>query len=419
LKKDVIFYVNMDQVRTLALPQLKDHRDDIIKQMSDSQQYLPDNLKAMMKTFDGAILDEAQEFLQDTKFAVVSGNLTDDGIATAGAAEFVPDSPFGKLAAQAKGTDQPLLAGLPDRKYFFLLGMMPSKEFSQAFSAAVVDPIVKSIDAGDGDHTAIDKMVKLWHDEWNEVQAVAGGAAVPGQIGKDGLIEMVQVFIGDANAFKKDYSAGMTLANDFMKALIPAGANVPASSIVFKPDATTVDDVHFDQYTVKMDAGNGPQAMQMQMMMNMMYGNNGPGGYIGVVNDKTVLQVTGVDDQSALMADSIASAKAGKDILSDGKALQAVSSMLPKQRVGVSYLYLDQLISTGVHMAQSFGAPIKVHVPADLPPIGMTFSGDGNSTVRFDVFYPTSLVQAVVGVVTDLNQMRGGGPGGAGGGGGL
>jgi hypothetical protein len=88
--------------------------------------------------------------------------------------------------------------------------------------------------------------------------------------------------------------------------------------------------------------------------------------------------------------------------------------------MGESFLYLDQLISTGVHMAQSFGAPIKIHVPADLPPIGMTLSGDGNATVRVDMIFPTPLIQAMVGVVTDLNQMRGGGgPGGPGGGGGL
>jgi hypothetical protein len=297
--------------------------------------------------------------------------------------------------------------------------MIPSKEFSEAFTAAIVDPVVKSIEADGADHTSLDKMTKLWRNEWNDVQGIAGGAAVPGQVGKDGLIEMVQVFTGDANAFKKDYTDGMTLVSDWMKALVPAGGNAPATSLVFKPDATTVDDVHFDQYSVKVDAGNGPQAMQMQMMMNMMYGPSGPGGYIGVVNDKTVLTVTGVDDQSALMADSIASAKAGKDVLSDGKGIQSVKSMLPKQHVIESYVYLDQIISTGVHVAQSFGAPIKIHVPADLPPIGVTFSGDGNATMRIDAFYPTALVQAMVGVANDVNNMRGGGGGGAGGGGGL
>jgi hypothetical protein len=152
-------------------------------------------------------------------------------------------------------------------------------------------------------------------------------------------------------------------------------------------------------------------------MMNMMYGPNGPGGYIGVVNDKTFLQVTGVDDQSALLAASVASAKDGKDILSDGKNLQSVSSMLPKQRISETFIYLDQIIGTAVHVAQSFGAPIKIQVPADLPPVGVTFSGDGAATLRLDGFVPTALVQAMVGVGNDVKNMQQGGPGGGGGGG--
>jgi hypothetical protein len=420
LKKDAILYVNADQLRTTLLPQLKDHREDTLKQWMQTQDAddLPDDhLKGLLKAFDSAALDEEQELLGDAKFGVVSANLTDDGIAAAAAAEFMPDSKFGKLAALSKGTDQPMLAGLPDRKYFALMGMLASPEFKQQFVAAILDPIVKAFDTPDGDKSVI-TLVKTIRDQLPNVDSLASGFAVPDQIGKGGMLENVSVISGNVPALTKAYTGAFPSVDDFVKGMIPAAGPPVSASMVFKPDATTVDGVHFDQFTLKTGTGNGPPPVQMQMMMGAVLGP-GPGGYIGHVNDKTLLLVTGVDDQSALMADAIASAKTGKDVLNDGKSLQSVAAMLPKERVAESFVYVDHVLSEGIRMGQMFGLPARVHVPADLPPVGLALSGDGNATLRLDAFLPTALAQSMVGVVNDLqNQMMhfGGGPNGPGGG---
>jgi hypothetical protein len=420
LKKDAMLYVNMEPIRAVELPRLKDHRDELLKEMTDMQKDMPsEHLKNMFKAFDKLGLDEFREVLEDTKYAVVGADITDDGITAAVAAEFTPDSQFGKLAAAAKGTDQPMLAGLPDRKYLLLSGVMASPEFKQQFTAAILDPITKAFNAGGEDSKTISALIKAATDQWNHIDSIASGLAVPSALGKDGLIECVQVIAGDAAALKKDYTEGFNSMNDMTKSMVPAGQGGAQTTV--KADATTVGDVHFDQYTMKIDTGAGPPPMQMQLIMNTVFGPEGPGGWIGVVNDKTLLQITGVDDQSALMADAVAAAKTGKDVLSDGKTLQSVMSLLPKQRVAEGFVYLDQIVSTGVKMGQMFGAPVRINVPDDLPPIGATLSSDGVSTVHLDVIVPTPLVQAMVGVVTNLQNMHGGGgPGGPNGpGGGL
>src|SRR5207245_1407639 len=119
-------------------------------------------------------------------------------------------------------------------------------------------------------------------------------------------------------------------------------------------------------------------------MMAMMYGPNGLGGLMGAVNDKTYVGISGGNDQ--LIADAIAAAKAHKDILGGAKNVQSVTAQLPKDRVAEYYLFVDQIVSTAARYAQQFGLPVKLRLPADLPPIGMAVASEGGSAVRVESF---------------------------------
>ena len=106
--------------------------------------------------------------------------------------------------------------------------------------------------------------------------------------------------------------------------------------------------------------------------------------------------------------ESIASAKAGKDVFADMAGVQAVSKQLPAGRVMVEYIDLAQIVTAGVKYAQGFGVPVKMQLPPNLPPIGFSAASEG-SAVRFDTHVPTTTVQSIVAAgMQAYMQMQGG-----------
>ena len=74
----------------------------------------------------------------------------------------------------------------------------------------------------------------------------------------------------------------------------------------------------------------------------------------------------GIDDD--LLGQTIDLAKDNKDVLTDD--LKLVDAGLPKNRAGVFYLGLDQLLTTGINYAKANGVPVPIQLPNNLPPIG-------------------------------------------------
>ncbi len=85
-----------------------------------------------------------------------------------------------------------------------------------------------------------------------------------------------------------------------------------------------------------------------------------------------------------------------------------MSKQLPEKRFFVEYIDLAQIVTSGVKYAQGFGLPVKMQLPANLPPIGVAASTEASS-FRIDTHVPTSLVQSLVaaGMQTYM-QMQGG-----------
>jgi hypothetical protein len=411
--KDAILWMNMDQIRSEELPKLKQNRDQLIKKMLDR----PGNPnQEMTKVIWNVVFDEAEEFIQDSKNAVITLNLDDDGVALGTEADFNPDTPFSQFAAAMKGTDQPMLTGLPDKKYLMLVGEVLPPELKKQIHAAI-DPVLKKIQDEDPNDKALSDMLASSKAKLDTIDAIAAGAVVPaGNPGQESMIQAILTMSGDAAAWKKAEIAALQSWGQVGGNAADANAPVTFSTKV-KPQATTVGDVPLDQFTVNVDfTANDARAMQGRQALMMVFGPGGLKGYIGAVTDKVGLLAVGIDDQSALLADAIASAKSGKDVLSSAKVIQDVSAKLPSPRMAEGFVFIDQMLSMGMHIAQSFGLGVHVNVPADVDPLGVAISSDGG-TIHTDAFIPQSLVKAVVGVVNDLHGPGAGGPGGPGPGG--
>jgi hypothetical protein len=335
---------------------------------------------------------------------------------TTALAEFTPNSYLGNLAQGMKNTDQALLAGLPDRKYFAFVGGNVSPKVADQLLTDVVQPMLQQMPAakGQGQGKANpQEIVDSLREIASNAKTVSLGYTVPtGALGADSIIQAVTVVNGNAKAIaaaEKKLLANMSGLLQGMPGA--AGGAAPQMSFDIQEGGKTVGGVKLDSYkfNIDMDANNNPQAAQVQQMMSMVYGPNGMSGVMGTIDDSTFLVVQGGTDK--LVADAVTSAKAKQDALSKNQQVAAVRGQLPKQRVAEGYLALDNVVRSGVQYAQGFGLPIKLQLKPNLPPIGGSLASEGTA-VRFDSHVPTALIQNVVGAgMQAYMQMQGGGGG--------
>jgi hypothetical protein len=154
-----------------------------------------------------------------------------------------------------------------------------------------------------------------------------------------------------------------------------------------------------------------PIAMRQAQMMNMMYGPQGAVVNIGTVGDK-LLVVSGTSDE--FISKAIEAVKTNATPLAQQPRVQKVASQLPRQRMAVVYVPVDDIVTTGLNYAQQFGFNMPVQLPPDLPPIGAAVSSE-QSAIKVDAHIPTDLVQSLVAAgMQAMMQMQGGGPRGGG-----
>jgi hypothetical protein len=236
----------------------------------------------------------------------------------------------------------------------------------------------------------------------NSKSASFGYTVPTGALGADSILQGVAVVNGNAKqvaASQKTLlktTAGL-VKKQSAKMKQAAGDEAPPAEVELEiiEGGKTVGNVKLDQFrwNLEMDAEKNPQAAQAQQVMAMVFGPNGMSGVMGPVNDNTFLMVQGGTDK--LIQDAVAAAQKQQDRLGSLGPVKAVSSQLPKNRIGVFYVAVDQMVTSGVQYAQGFGMPLKLQLPKNLPPIGMSVASEGTA-VRADMHVPTSLVQSLV-----------------------
>jgi hypothetical protein len=191
------------------------------------------------------------------------------------------------------------------------------------------------------------------------------------------------------------------------------GVPNPATT-TYTPKAKTVDGVTFDQIQSQFNPDqNDPQQQQAAQMMGMIYGPNGLNVYIGQVDDKSLLTVTGLSDDAIKTA--IESVKSQDDSMNKLPLVAQVAGQLPQTRLAVAYIPLDETVKTVMNYAQQFGFRAGVAPPPEVAPIGVTLSADG-SAMRVDSYVPSQLIQTLTSmglqIYMKMHQNQPGGQGG-------
>ena len=418
--KDIVAYGNMQVLRAKVLPMFQQGRAQMLQQFEREMTQAPaaqQKYAPIAKAALNQLLNGVEEFLKDAQSATLGLNLNKGGIATTLMTEFEPTSYLGQLAAQMKGSDQSLTAGLPEGKYLLFGGISIDPKVLTTIIDDAVGPVLKElVAAGEDTKPALD-MIDALKAMTSAGRSQSFGMVAPaGAIGQEGLFQSVTVATGDAKTMAAAQRKMFDSQEALMK-LISGKAGGDAAAPVktsFTANAKTIDGVAFDQFQTQFNmAGNTPQEMQAAQMVTWIYGPGGLNAYAGAVDPQHFVIVAGGND--ALMSKTVAAVKAQSDALATLGPVQTVSSQLPKTRLAALYVPVDALVATGVNIAKTFGMPVGLQLPENLPPIGMTFGAEG-SALRADGYIPTQLVQSLIAAAQQMMLQRmqapPGGPGG-------
>lgn len=386
--KDAILFINIPALQKEILPHMAQGRQEFLDAFSKGfeaqpqmQQYAP-----LAKSLGGKMFDAAEQFIKDSHGIVISVNLGQQGILFSWLGQFGADSRWGTTIAKFQNTKEPLLAGLPEHKYFAFGGMAWDPKVASEVAAEILDPIRESLANSQGQAKEFAGTVDVIKSVIASTNRMTAGYVVPEGAG---FVQQVQVLTGDAQKI-----------NDGQKKLIETYGNMmaaPGAAIAMKIKAgepKEIDGLKLNTYEMSVEADqNNPQAMQARMIMQMFYGGPTITTVSGPINANTYLMVQGGNDD--FLKQAVAAAKGSKDVLGTSQIVANVSKELPEKRFCEEYVSLDNIIARGVQIAQTFGLPFQVKVPADLPPLGFTIGSDG-PCIRGDMYVPSQTVQSLI-----------------------
>ena len=412
-KGDIVAWFDVNQAAAMGLPEFRKQRGQIVADMErelKGQATFNQKFTPVVKTLVVRVLDVVEGAMETAQWSTVTLNVAEKGIGFSSLCDFKPGSYAGNLIQGYKASNKPLLMGLPDRKYFAFGGMaIDAKAMTKIVDDFSAPVLVELKNAGpDGQNIA--SMVDAAKNSISALESVSFGYVQPtGQPGQQAIIQQVAVYTGDAKKIAETQKQSMEATKQLMK-LLPQTAEV-SMNFGITPNAKTVDGVALDQFKMdfKFDQ-NDPNAAQAAQMVQMIYGPGGMSGYLGAADQNSYIMAMGGNDE--LLAQLIAAAKADAAPLAQATGVEAVSAQFEKNRVAVYYVSVDNIVTTAMQYAAMFGVPVKLQLPPNLPPIGMSM-GTQDTAVRGELFVPMELIEGIVGAAMRMMMQQGGGQPGA------
>lgn len=409
-QKDLVFYANMPNIRAKLQPELAKGRENILSEMEGELQNEPELAKfaPVLKALVGRLLDVADTFLRDANAATVAINFVPEGLNASVVAEFEQGSYLGKFVGGTKNTTESFTKHLPAGKYMLFGGSTGDPEQTVALLNDLAGPVLAELKNVGGEQAAeIDKMYSHLLAYVKAAKGQTFGVTAPqGEFGSSALIQGFSVYQGDASAMKKAY-LDMTAGQETL--MTAFGLPAEQFKYTLTPNAKTVSGVSFDEVvsSMKFDP-NDPAAAQAEQMMKFLYGPDGMKFHIGVLDNDTLVQGFGLNDQQ--LGEVIAAAKSGADPMGGLPGVKAVNAQLPSSRVAAIYVPVDEVVNTGLNVAKQFGFGVNVQMQPDLPPIGASVASDGTA-LRIDAHAPTQLISQLIaaGFQIGMQMNQGGG----------
>jgi hypothetical protein len=413
--KDAVLFANMPALRDKAIPVIQQNRPEILENVQQAISNVPgmdQRFAPVLRAAADQMMTIAEGFMRDSQAALLGVSIGNEGISTTLVSEFAPNTYASRALGQIKNTNQSLLAGLPDARYWALFGMMNTPEVTAKLVDDALAPILKELANIPDAAKPINDYMTAMKTSVSAMNAQSAGLIAPtAALGQGSLVQGVCVYQGDAAALAGAQRQMFTAQMELTKLIAP---NAP-QQMTYTPGAKTVGGVNFDQIqSTFVPQGNDPAQMQMAQMMTMMYGPDGMVAYTGSIGADQLLMVFGLTDPQIQQA--IDAAKARQAMVANQGPMASVAGKLPNNRAAEMYVAIDVIVSTVSNYARQFGMPVQIQLPPDLPPVGATVATEGNA-VRIDGYIPTTLIQSLIAAgMQAAMQMQGGGMGGGPGG---
>lgn len=155
---------------------------------------------------------------------------------------------------------------------------------------------------------------------------------------------------------------------------------------------------------------NTPGAMQMQMMMPMLFGpSGGPNGYAAAADENTV--VVTYSTSASLLEKAVGAAQNGGE-LSKNAMVMAQNERLHDEAFAYAYVDMGTILKAVLPTVAMFAGPVNVDIPENVTPLAMSMSSSGGG-VGIRTVVPADLIDLMKETGAAFQGMGGGmGPGG-------
>lgn len=298
-----------------------------------------------------------------------------------------PDSDMAKWMS-LKNTAGSLLDGLPDGKFVMAYGALSDPDSARQ-GLKTLDALFTA--AADSEEINADQLAAIkdaLHDALPLVTALrASFEALPE--GPGGLIGVtVSVQTTDSAKFIGAIEKALTAV-----AKLPAKEQMPPEALTYKADAEELANVKVHHLTLD-PAKLGADEDDLEKMTAIL-GADGVKVRVAAVDGKTVVLALGGGSQR--MTSVIELNRKGGDPLAQHSGLKSIAEFLPREKIGVFYVAVDELFRLIANVAEATGEYADVpKLPAIKAPVALVTSSDGDGTVRADMFVPMDLLKALV-----------------------
>lgn len=371
----------LDLLQEFLAEKVKSGIDDIGEQGEDAEQL---QLQA----------EQAAQMIQsmfgDATDIVLGIRADETGLSFDLAVDFDPDSEFGDLFDSAGDSS----------KY---LGKLPNQPFLFAYAGDYATPAIGKVFAmlaSLNDDMHLDGAMEFGFIK--KMLDLAQGQAVAVFVNPGGLM-------GGLLANTISYSAAKD-PNALLLEIRKVAEQMNGQAGLdfnYEPDATEVDGVSADRYSISMNPGEdgGPLGgMMVQQAVAMLFGPSGISGYYAP--GKAGVYQT-LSKKIDLLRDALA-AEDGQNPLTNNPLLASVSQRLPRQRTFEMYLGIQSVVEQALQTMAIFGMQMDVDVPPQLAPIGVAGT-TAESAGRISAFVPSPVIKMIAQIATQAQQMFGGG----------
>lgn len=370
---DVFIIADVNALRDKIEDGIQKAKDNAgqMAQMAGGNEKMAENIDMMQKA--------AEEAMLNATVAVVGAGFSDNGLFIDFGMQFKDGSEANKTFGSA-GRASSFTSKLPRREFLFAGGM--------DLSSPGIKAIFRSLSKVGGGDVGTGGMLGFGSNVMQFIDNIDGQAFLMGATDFGaGMFNNTVTYVGTKNS-----RAFIDSTKQMYEAMNGKSSEGMTYTSTFKPGAVEVSGQKADSWSLKMSFDdNDPMAMQKQMMMSMLIGQENE--LSGLIMPAEGGVVTTMARNQRLLSAALDSAKTGKG-LSEDEYFNRASGMLQEGRTMEVYIGTKSLLETLSGVMMMMGGGPDIPTPEKASPIGLGMTSDGGG-MSLRLAIPTDVLKLI------------------------